>query len=148
MLTIGGLKMNFASFDPLLRVIKIASPYWIIAILILSTASPVISSKGHLSWTVATEILSNFMFMFVATFIILAIYIQVRDEPYSFTELFPSSAAVAFLMSAGFLVYARSRESFGAGMGMVALFAFFAVFSLTIDIIVFIFSRVLVLILK
>jgi hypothetical protein len=136
--------MGMASFDPLMTALKIAIPYWIAAILVLSIGTSLVSSKGRLSWNAITEIFSNFVFMFVAVFIILSTYTQVHYHPYAFGQLLASSAVVALLMSGGFLVYARSRESFGAGMGSVALIVFSAIFSITIAMIVFVLPRIFI----
>ena len=129
--------------DPLARVIKIGIPYWMIGIVILSSILATISSKFHLQYEILLDFVANCLVLFVALFIGVIIYLQVRYQPYSFGELLPSSTLVALIMSAGFLIFQRSNESFGAGVVVLTLIASFVLFSPGIAAIAFGFPRIL-----
>lgn len=130
-------------FEPLMRVVKIEVPYWMAGIVIVSSALSLITSRFHLQSALLAEFMANCLILFAAAFIILAIYVQVRYEPYSFGDLLPSSALVALIMSTGFLISQRSNESFGAGAGAFMLLISLAVFSPGIAAVVFGFPRIL-----
>ena len=130
------------NFDPLVRAIKLATPYAIAAIAVASLSLPLITSRFHILRDLILDSVGRFFLLCSVACIILIVFTQIRDQPYSFGELLPSSAFVALMMSVGLLLFQRSNESFGAGIGVFALLVSLAVFSPSIAAVLFGFPRI------
>lgn len=117
-------------FEPLVRIARIAFPYWLIGAVLFSLLGAFVarrrSQESFLPMAIA-EMGAACMFLFV----ILGVYVQLRGDAMSFVELLPSSSIVALCFSATFLILAWSKEKIGLGMSILMILlpsVMFAVF--------------------
>jgi hypothetical protein len=130
------------SFEPLIRMSKIAFPYWMIVSIIASVVAASLEKRPSLIVfiTISAFYLCTIL---VILFIVAGIYTNITGNGVSFAGVIPSAFIISALYSAACLAWFRSKQAYGFGMGLAGFIFLSIAFSLFLAVVVTLMPKLL-----
>jgi general stress protein CsbA len=115
-----GAWASLSLFEPLARIVRTGFPYWLIAAVVLSVLTGLLTARvkqAPFLPAAVRQLGATCAFLFIA----LGLYVQLSGNGMSFLELLPSSFLVATVLFASTLIFAPSKTEFWSAMILVGI---------------------------